>query len=139
MPNYKEGFEILKDKLKVALDKTNNFNFINIDLGSYYADSSLLTEEEYNCVKECLDAEPDSIEKIIEDFKKLGYKLNYYQKLTDNALEISFSDKEAFPNKEIYIKAEDKEDVYVYITDDIFIDDLRLVNRVLRVWGLEVC
>ena len=136
MPNYKEGFEILKDKLKVALDKTNDFNFISIDLGSYYADSSLLTESEYKILKECFNAESDSLKKIIEDFKELGYeKVNeywYYWHKEDLFLK----------NEDIFIEISVNGQFMKYNnTGAVFVTpkEIQLINRIYRLWGIEIC
>ena len=78
MPDYKKFFEIIcKSKLELFNYKDTYLLVIH-DQHSNKEIEINLTIDEYDCVRKCFDnveeREKDSLEKIIADFKKLGWQ-----------------------------------------------------------------
>ena len=138
MPDYKRAWNIVKDNFNVFTDNWNGCELIiETKPVSYCSDvdgvAINITKEEQNCLNECLNAEPDTMDKIIEEFKRNGYKVNVqnerYIILENKFLEVS-------PQK-IFIDIESK-----FITFEnccgLIIKDLQLINRIYRLWGVEI-
>ena len=131
-----KAFDIIAEKGKMEVDK-----FVKIYGCANESNLSLyLTEEEVNYIKKCLNAEPDSMDKIIEEFKELGYECKGGDEclaFDNDADETIVINKDgAYKFETIYTDYELDETINEART--ITTEELRLVNRLLRLWGVEV-
>ena len=138
MADYKRGFLTIAETLSIEVCK-------HFDDDSYYhldcnTDDTSISEEDGNCIIQCLNAKPDSMEKIIEEFKKLGYKQDEMPEEYDTTFAVAFSCGEITLCilKNDFQKCELDLDGYFFQPKEITIKELQLINRIYRLWGVEV-
>ena len=87
-------------------------------------------------INECLNPEPDSIEKIIEEFRKLNWKVDTFKFKGKNKF-IHLIDENENKYMTIYENCYFKINT-LFDVPEIYSDELSLINRVFRLWGVEV-
>lgn len=143
MQDYKRAFEILQDKSDIYTMEVDGHLMIEANKHSKEITSEEATIIE-NCINACLNAEEDSIEKIVEEFKKLGYVKGFWF-INDDFKSYSFE----YPDEDYCITIDidlinkkfkvishtfGNEALAIYIKPD----EWRLINRILRLCGIEV-
>ena len=134
MPDYKRAFEIVKDKFNIELTngqlviESKKIYFGNLAVGK-------ITKDEHDFLDKCLNAEEDSLDKIIEEFEKEGW---YYYP-TPTSLELDFR---LYPTNNRFIFDEliiTKENgIFISLHSKLSLEAISLINRIYRLWGVEV-